>query len=340
VDYECAEKSFNLRQALRDANESIVEREFEKSWGSYGNHRLVGHGEKSSPSCGQVRKLKACLNVDLHNRMRGYFDKDGKLCMVPKDCVVVRPVPFHCGKPSCPVCYKSWAAREADRAAVRLQEGERRFHTGCEHIVCSVPLRHYGLDFERLRSLAVKALYARGVVGGMLVFHAFRYQPEKGRNWWFWSPHFHVLGFLVGGYKCRYCHESMCSKCSGFEHRTREEYERDGFIVKVLGERKSIFWTLYYQLNHCSYDVTKKHYRIACWYGVLSYRKLKFTPEKKKELCPLCQHEFENVRYFGSKKLMLDPSSLGYHRYNFEDFEEEGHPVFIPYERGGGWSDG
>jgi hypothetical protein len=53
--------------------------------------------------------------------------------------------------------------------------------------------------------------------------------------------------------------------------------------------------TAWYQLNHASYDKTKKRFHIATWFGVCSYRKLKVTPEKRKELCPICQHELVDI---------------------------------------------
>jgi hypothetical protein len=66
-----------------------------------------------------------------------------------------------------------------------------------------------------------------------------------------------------------------------------------------LGERKSAFGTAWYQLNHASYDKTKKCFHIATWFGVCSYRKLKVTPEKRKEICPICQHELVYINYVG-----------------------------------------
>ncbi|MCJ7632946.1 hypothetical protein MUP77_11215, partial [Candidatus Bathyarchaeota archaeon] len=101
----------------------------------------------------------------------------------------------------------------------------------------------------------------------------------------------------------------------------------------VEGERVTVGGTIYYQLEHCSYDSSKKHSRVVTWFGSVSYRKLKFTPEKKKELCPLCKHELIDVKYFGANWLAVQGSDK---RDTWEDYEEEGRPVFIPYERGGG----
>jgi len=137
-----------------------------------------------------------------------------------------------------------------------------------EHIVASVPARDYGLKFKSLRNKVVKILAVRGVVGGVLIFHAFRYNV---RQHWYWSPHFHVLGFVSGGYgRCRGCKRKGldCLGCGGFEGRTRRAFEKDGYIVKVLGKRKTVFGTAWYQLNHASVRVGGKRSSVATWFGV------------------------------------------------------------------------
>ena len=59
------------------------------------------------------------------------------------------------------------------------------------------------MGYEDLRNKVVKILKSRGVIGGCLIFHGFRYNNVR---LWYWSPHFHVLGFVLGGYsRCRNC---------------------------------------------------------------------------------------------------------------------------------------
>jgi len=48
-----------------------------------------------------------------------------------------------------------------------------------------------------------------------------------------------------------------------------------------------------------------KNFHVVRWSGVVSYRKLKVTIEKKKELCPICRHELVKARYFGRDPTIL-----------------------------------
>ena len=44
----------------------------------------------------------------------------------------------------------------------------------------------------------------------------------------------------------------------------------------------------------------------------------------RKEVCPICQHDLVEIRYFGSKRLSLDKE-----RDSFDDYEEDGRVVFV-----------
>lgn len=128
---------------------------------------------------------------------------------------------------------------------------------------------------------------------------------------WFLSPHFHFLAYFSNGYRCRHCEKlpiackAVCGACSGFEGLTRRLNEKDGWIVKVLGERKTLGGTAYYQLNHSSYRVGAKRANIANWFGTCSYRKLKVVFEKEHRVCPLCQHELVKLEYSGNDENIL-----------------------------------
>lgn len=326
---------------LRDSVYNVDVEPVNDGWGHFGDYELVGHGSVTNPaSCGKYRVTKGCLNVPLHNRITlDGVNYAGK--------VYTHKVHFGCDKPSCPVCYLSWAKREADKIEQRLVVGSKRFGK-IEHIVASVPIEEYELSFEDLRSRVVKALYVRDVVGGILIFHAFRYNDaEEARSkgqaiGWYWSPHFHCLGFVLGGYgRCRGCKKG-CVGCDGFEGRTRKAFESDGYIVKVLGERMksyygnkpNIYGTAYYQLNHSCIKVGVKRFHVATWFGCCSYRKLKVTIEKRKLICPICKHECVDLRYFGSKSFVVDKSSPDYRCDSFEDYEENGRVVWVEWVKG------
>jgi hypothetical protein len=311
----------------------------------HGDHCLVGSGKQTNENCGKHRRLDGCLNVEAHNAVGLLMPN------VPKNSVFVRSVHYSCDNPLCPICYKyGWAAREAGRIEARLKGASKRFGL-VEHIVVSVPDNDYGLSLEDLRRKCVKILSVRGVIGGCMIFHFFRYrnsiEARKSGSpiGWFPSPHFHVLGFVGGeGYgKCRNCkfnprrvHDwDKCKSCIGFEGLTRRCYEREGgragsgYIVKVLGKRKTIGGTAWYQLNHASVrrGGSSKKSHAATWFGVCSYRKLKLINGKDvgiKHKCSICGNELVRVRYLG----FFSEISISRRGEIVPMFDDEGKPLW------------
>jgi hypothetical protein len=225
----------------------------------------------------------------------------------------------------------------------RLLECSKRFGQ-VEHVIVSVPKSDYGLSLEDLRQKAVHTVMKnRGVIGGVMIFHAFRYRSRsvllKGvfnSRGWYWSPHFHVLGYILGSYaQCRGCHclaegtFADCRGCDGFEGRTRRCFDKDGYIVKVKEKRKSVIGTAWYKLNHSSIKRGVKRFHAATWFGVCSYRKLKITVELKKDVCPICQHDLERLRYFGIKSFVCDKTSDLSKQDTLEDMNEGCGEVWV-----------
>lgn len=311
----------------RADSEAVLKPSSETPSFSFGNWQLVGHGEKTNEFCGKYFRTKGCLRTDLH----AIVTLGGKNF---KNKVYVKLVHHWCFKSSCPVCYRSgWATRAAGNIEARLKEASKRFGQ-VEHVVCSIPPKNYNLSFEALCRKAKEILFARGVVGGCLIWHAFRFKMGMG---WYFSPHFHVLGFVLGGYgKCRRCGVSpsvqACGGCGGFEDRTRKLNAVDGWIVRVLSKRLTVFGTAWYQLHHSSIDSSKKRFHVARWWGVCSYRKLKLTPEKRVELCPVCKHELKWIKYCGKTSFVTDRSSFFYEREFYADYLEDGLPAWFEYE--------
>jgi hypothetical protein len=101
-----------------------------------------------------------------------------------------------------------------------------------------------------------------------------------------------------------------CRSCKGFHGMELRGFEKDGYIVKVLGERKTIFGTAYYQLNHSAIRTNVKRPHACTWFGVCSYRKLKVKVEKQKSYCPICGEELVKLHYLGSKCIVS--TSSGY----------------------------
>ena len=296
------------------------------AWARFGNFELVGNGSQTNEFCGKYIGSKGCLREDLHKIMTlDGVNYAGKIFR--------RKIHHWCNKPSCPVCFKSgWAVREANCVTARLKEASKRFGA-VEHLMISVPVKDYNLDLESMRRKVIKLLKKRGVVGGCLIFHGFRYNLRKQ---WYWSVHLHVLGFILGGYaKCRNCKRKWnCLKgCGGFDDRAWQAFQKDGYYLKVFGKRKTIFGTAWYQLNHSTIDVTKKRFHVATWFGNCSYRKLKVTVELRKAFCPICQHDLVRIRYLGDKAIITDRNSPYYERDSFEDFEENGRIIYVELVR-------
>jgi len=291
------------------------------SFAEYGEYQLVGHGEQTNEHCGQFMRFKGCAREALHD----LITLEGKNF---KEKAYIWRVRHWCNKPSCPICFKSgWAVREAGNIEARSEVASRRFGL-VEHIVCSVPVRDYGLSFKALRRKAVKVLKGRGVLGGVIIFHAFRYNVRKH---WFWSPHFHCLGFIKGGFgRCRACKKKgrfRCYDCDGFKGCQARGYKKDGYIVKVLGRRKTVFGTAWYQLHHSSIRKGVRRFHVATWFGVVSYRKMKVEKrERKEKVCPICGHELVFLHYCGSRPICM------FKRETFEDLRQDGRVVWMEYE--------
>jgi hypothetical protein len=256
-----------------------------------GDFSRVGTGRVTNPdTCGESRGFKGCLNTHLHDlvTLEGHNYK-GK--------VYIKKRFFSCDKPSCPICFKrGWAVREASNIENSCFEASKKFGLA-EHIVVLVPQNDYGMDFKKLRSKVVKVLKSRYIHGGVLIFHAQRYanfweaKRRKVPCGWYFSPHFHIIGYLDVAYsKCRKCENMMlngevkypekCLGCKGFEGQSRRMWGKEGgkaggYIVKVLSKRKSVFGTAWYQLNHASMIGKKERSQVATWFGTFAYRKLK-----------------------------------------------------------------
>ena len=123
------------------------------------------------------------------------------------------------------------------------------------------------------------------MIGGALIFHPYR---EDSKNYWYFSPHFHILGY-------------------GWIVQTATIYDKTGWIVKNHRVRKSIGATAYYQLSHAG---VKTRHHVISWFGALSTRALKVERDKNEEFetCPMCDSRLKRVIYYGTgDNPMSDP---------------------------------
>lgn len=243
--------------------------------------------EKTKPNCGEFYKV-ACLHVEEHKDHQAYFEK--------------RRVSCH--RPDCPVCFRSWALREAKRIEHRISHFKLGGLKWPIHFMVSPPKALWTLSVDKLKKRAYGAAREVGFLGGSCIYHPYRSEKELPRNsrkeiktWiygpgtskarWYYSPHFHFIGF-------------------GRIRGSGRFYWRSGWITKNLGIRKSVFGTAFYQLTHAgvSYGGSSRRKHSVTWFGLLSYNKLRYVvkPERSIAICPECKAMLNKVSWIGSGK--------------------------------------
>jgi len=211
--------------------------------------------------CGQWSTM-GCLNVKAHENTEAH----GK--------AFVKTFQRSCYRAVCEVCYKKWMARESNKSTRRIEKYEKLSGKTAKHIIISVPSWLYYKPKKELAKESYKILKDVGCIGGTIIFHPFR----KKDSTWFYSPHFHVIGF-------------------GWIEKTTENYFKNGWVVKNKGFRDSTFATVYYQLSHAG---IKKHNHTLVWFGGLSYSKLKVEKEEiEANICPYCKAKLRQVVPYG-----------------------------------------
>lgn len=324
-----SEKS--VEQQYEEYVDSFEEPLTKKLWATDGDWRLVGNGEVSEPNCGAHVGFLGCLNEDGHNQP----DLEGNNF----DGALIRHKHRSCFSYNCPICYLSWAVQQAHDITDKLEDLGGKYGVA-DHIVLSLPENYYKSsndDFKKLTKKVFKALINRNVVGGCSIFHGFRYNDmveaaEKFQmHGWYWSPHFHILGFIPNK--------------GEFYKKIPEAFLKDGFVVKLKEKRNSVFGTAWYQLNHASIMYKEKHFEVARWFGDTVSKETKQLRENSKKIkqlkkdssneaipkilelqnknreikecqklkklgnekrhrqkCPICNRELVKLTYFGLRK--------------------------------------
>ena len=285
----------------------------------------VGRGVRSSPLCGKHLSFMVCKNKEGHEGVSvGGEDATGK--------VVVRHKHMWCHKSTCPVCFiRGWSVRGAQKIAGRVEKGVERGFGKIEHISVSVPPEEYHLSEKALRKKARSALKVRGVVGGCMIFHGFRIDRKRGVL--VWSPHYHTLGFIKGGFdRCRKCVHVRedCASCDGFKGREVREYKKDRYLVKVLDERKTVFGTAWYQLNHATVRVSAfSRFHVVTWFGCCGNRKYSSAKIESEDVCPACGNEMVKCAYMGKQVIARDIGDPNYRAVFVDDeFDENGEAKY------------
>jgi predicted Zn-ribbon and HTH transcriptional regulator len=294
------------------------------------NFMPVDRGARTSNLCGKWLSFQVCDHKELHEGvMVDGIDCTGK--------IVVSHSHLWCHKSSCPVCFiRGWSVREARNIEGRLKVASERGFGDVEHLTVSVPVEDYGLSEEVLRRKSRMALLVRGVLGGAMIFHGYR--KDRSRGVLSWSPHYHVLGFVRGGFDvCRDCVHDRgdCASCSFFKGREVREYAKDKYLVKVLEKRKTVIGTAFYQLNQATIRVGIKRFHVATWFGVCGYSKLKGKKLKAVATCPACHSEMVKKVHWGKRVIAKDIGDPEYLEWFVDDeFDSSGLPNYV--DAGGG----
>jgi hypothetical protein len=294
----------------------------------------VGRGVRTSELCGKHLSFVVCKNIEEHKGVSvGGVDCSGK--------VVVRHKHMWCHKSTCPVCFiRGWSVRGAQKIAGRLEKGVERGFGKIEHISVSVPPEEYHLSEKALRKKARSALKIRGVVGGCMIFHGFRIDRKRGVL--VWSPHYHTLGFIKGGFdRCRECVHVRedCASCDGFKGKEVRGFAKDGILVKVMAEREksyvdgkpNVFGSAFYSLNHATIKVSAfSRFHAVTWVGICGNRKYA-TPKVEVEVtCPACGDVMKRSVYVGFLPFVKDVGSPDYEAISLRPkFGLDGSPNFI-----------
>jgi len=294
---------------------------------------LVGSGH-----CGEWSSYSVCKNVEGHSGIMLKTSRND----VGVDCtgkVVVKHNRRWCHKASCPICFDSgFAAREARAIEHRINKAVEAGMGKPEHGTVSVALADRHLPEPVFKKKCEEALRDRGFFGYVMIPHMYRIDRE--RRCLVFSPHYHVIGPVLGGFdKCRDCVHDRddCALCSGFKGREVRGYAKDGYLVKVHDIRLSVFGTAKYALNHASMKVgfSAIGSRIVTWHGALSNRLFNSGKVKPEVLCPACNEVMVHCGHAGKRYIVKDRNSADYVPYFVDDeLGEDGVPNYP--ELGGG----
>lgn len=282
---------------------------------------LPGHGSKK-PECGKTQ-AKGCDRSHDHVHGKDFVRLYRRTCL-SRECPVcyeswasraaeramIRLATYAAGAKTVSAIMKKCLQENRLRSRRiyhedlrdRLEEEVLKYswssHKAVKHFVISPPdptlVDHSQSSIKKLRLQAQKIARERGVEGGSFICHPYRLRcsnpvchatipdfhkkfcPKCGATGveWFWSVHFHGIGF-------------------GWIQGTAQGFEKDGWIVKNLGKRSSVFATFQYVLSHAGVSPGGRGIYTISWFGKLSYRSMhdNLPPELEslRELCPYCE---------------------------------------------------
>jgi hypothetical protein len=327
VSKDAVKRDFSRRLAL---NRQILKSPYWKlpvDDAGHEEYMPVGRGERSSNLCASYRSLSVCDNVEGHKgKFLNGVDCTGK--------VIVRLNHLWCKKSACPACFiRGWSVNRARSVDGRFVAGERLGLGKVEHIIVSVAVADYDLPESVMRKKCRDALKDRGVIGAGMIFHGFR--VDKERQVLAWKPHYHALGYIGnGGFdRCRDCVHKRddCKSCDGFKGREVRGFAKDGYLVKVMPARKTVFGTAFYLLNHATIRLGIKRFHSLTYFGNCAKRMFKSAEIEVKISCPVCQEEMVRSAHVGKRRIVKDIGHVDYVPvFADERLDENGDLNYVP----------
>ena len=261
--------SLKTYPALKRSKKSLIHEGRNQAEIEYDDWHLPGQKEKRS-FCGDWSYM-GCLDKQNHS--------NGE--------IFLKPFQRSCFRADCEQCCFKWLGRSASKATKRMKLYEKQSKKIAKHIIISVPYWDYYKPKKEIAKKAYQVLKEVKADSGLIIFHPFRY--HKKTDMWYYSPHFHVLGF-------------------GWVENVVQTYNKYGYVIKNLGKRETIFGTIYYQLSHCG---IKKHNHALTYFGECSYSKLIMEKEEEEsKKCPFCQEDLIELDYDNNVELKPDPNIM------------------------------
>jgi len=261
-----SKQQFKTYPAFKQSKKSLIKCGLNADSIEVDGWHLPGQKEKRD-FCG-LWSFMGCLKIEKHS--------NGK--------IFLKPFEKSCFRADCIKCCFKWLGREASKATKRMEKYEKQSKKTLKHIIVSVPSFDYYKEKKTLSKKVRKILKEVKADSGLIIFHPFRLDKKIDR--WYYSPHFHVLGF-------------------GWIEGVAEAYNKHGYVIKNLGKRESVFGTIYYQLSHAG---IKAHNHVLSYFGECSYSKLKVDQEDEElKNCPYCKDRLQELEWNPNCELKPDP---------------------------------
>lgn len=203
-----------------------------------------------------------------------------------------------CGDPHCPVCYRTWLNRAADRISCRVQGFQRFARFPPRHIILSASREDFNYDelqrlpapvvYEKLKKFFRKKSDEVGVQGGVMIIHLWRTTERVPRTTdskkWDWVRSDGQDSFNLNVELSPHAHIAAYGWLKPLEKGGAFLYKNNGYLI----HRDDIQRWAAYTLSHAALVPGKIPYTYE---GCCSYRKLKPTWMGRISVelkCPVC----------------------------------------------------